>query len=280
MSDRLRAALLTKVKVGPRRLNQLIQEREERYLIPRRLAMLVLARDLDVPIGRLASDEEKEALRAIEQQRARSTPAVQPVAAPASPTPSRRAARQPSDAPSPTTRRPRGSKTEVFVVHGRDEKIRKSMFAFLRTLGLKPMEWGQLMKMTEKATPSIPEVVEKALERASAVVVVMTPDDDVSLTPRLRGEDDDDEAKLLGQARPNVFYEAGMAVARHPLKTVFVSVGKVKKFSDISGFHVTKLNNTGPKRNELVVKLETAGAAVDRDGGDWLNAGDFEIEEN
>jgi predicted nucleotide-binding protein len=37
----------------------------------------------------------------------------------------------------------KGQKTKgnsVFVVHGRDEVLRKSMFDFLRALGLNPME--------------------------------------------------------------------------------------------------------------------------------------------
>lgn len=156
------------------------------------------------------------------------------------------------------------------------------MFAFLRALGLRPMEWGELMKATQKATLSIPEVVETALDRAGAVIVVMTPDDDVRLTTRLREKHEStDETELSRQARPNVYYEAGMAVARHPLKTIFVTVGKVKHFTDISGFHVTRLDNTAGKRQELVSKLGTArGGTIDTSGRtDWLTAGNFEIKE-
>jgi hypothetical protein len=34
----------------------------------------------------------------------------------------------------------------VFVVHGRDEALRKSMFDFLRALGLLPLEWDHALK--------------------------------------------------------------------------------------------------------------------------------------
>lgn len=275
MVDALRTAIEQKLRVGRRRINQLIAEREEKHLISRRLATLLLARDSGVAIGRLASDEEKEALRGLEGQRVPESPTT-PVSIPSAPAVPLGAARA-------AIRGPRVRRNEVFVVHGRDEVIRESMFTFLRALHLRPMEWGELMRATEKATPSIPEVVEKALDRAGAVVVVMTPDDDVRLTPRLRGDDEsNDETELRGQARPNVFYEAGMAVARHPTKTIFVTVGNVKRFSDISGFHVTRLNNTAGKRQELVGKLGTArGAAIDTSGlRDWLTAGNFAIEED
>lgn len=278
-SDPLRAAIEAKVKLGRRRINQLIAEREEKHLISRRLAMLLLARDSGVAIGRLATDDEKTALRGLERQRVPEAVTASLAAAPSS-APTRAVPR-----PAAETRRrnSRGRDADaVFVVHGRDEQIRQSMYDFLRALRLNPMEWGELMKATEKATPSIPEVVEQALDRASAVVVILTPDDEVALTRRLHGEnEDDDETQVRRQARPNVYYEAGMAVARHPLKTIFVSVGKVKKFSDIGGFHVTHLNNSAKQRLELVSKLGTArGKPVDTQGRtDFLNAGNFEIKE-
>ena len=31
----------------------------------------------------------------------------------------------------------------VFVVHGRDQNLRRSFFAFLRALGLEPLEWSE-----------------------------------------------------------------------------------------------------------------------------------------
>lgn len=34
-------------------------------------------------------------------------------------------------------------KTIVFVVHGRNEQFRKSMFEFLLSIGLRPIEWSQ-----------------------------------------------------------------------------------------------------------------------------------------
>jgi hypothetical protein len=44
------------------------------------------------------------------------------------------------------------SKT-VFVIHGRNEALRKSMFDFLRSIGLKPLEWSQAVSATGKGSP-------------------------------------------------------------------------------------------------------------------------------
>jgi len=41
-------------------------------------------------------------------------------------------------------------KKKVFVVHGRNEKIRDYMFAFLRAIGLEPIEWDEAKRMTGK----------------------------------------------------------------------------------------------------------------------------------
>jgi predicted nucleotide-binding protein len=38
--------------------------------------------------------------------------------------------------------------TKVFVVHGRNEKARIAMFAFLRAIGLQPIEWSEAVSLT------------------------------------------------------------------------------------------------------------------------------------
>ena len=36
----------------------------------------------------------------------------------------------------------------VFVVHGRNDVVRDSMFGFLRSINLKPIEWTQAVALT------------------------------------------------------------------------------------------------------------------------------------
>ncbi len=103
----------------------------------------------------------------------------------------------------------------VFVVHGRNKAARGAMFAFLRSIGLVPIEWSQAIAMTRRASPYIGEVLDVALEAAQAVVVLMTPDEIASLQAQY-ADDDDPETTPGGQARPNVFFEAGLALGTLP----------------------------------------------------------------
>jgi CAP12/Pycsar effector protein, TIR domain len=41
-----------------------------------------------------------------------------------------------------------GRARRVFVVHGRNSAVRSAMFAFLRAIGLHPIEWSEAVKMT------------------------------------------------------------------------------------------------------------------------------------
>lgn len=166
----------------------------------------------------------------------------------------------------------------VFVVHGRNRPVRDGIFNFLRSLKLSPIEWTQAIQMTGKASPFVGEILETAFTAAQAVVVVLTPDDEVKLKDELLGKDDEEfEKELTGQARPNVLFEGGMAMGRHPDRTVFVQIGKTKPFSDIMGRHLLRLDNSPEKRQDLAMRLKTAGCSVDTSGTDWLNTGSFSL---
>lgn len=168
--------------------------------------------------------------------------------------------------------------TTVFVVHGRNLKLRDAMFTFLRSVGLRPLEWTQIIKMSKKATPYVGALLEAAFREAAAVVVLITPDDEAKLKKTfIKKGDPNYEKQLTGQARPNVLFEAGMAFGRDSNSTVLVQVGDVRPFSDVAGRHIVIMNNTPERRNELAVKLSNSGCAVDTSGNDWYRAGDFNI---
>ena len=91
----------------------------------------------------------------------------------------------------------------------------------------------------------------------------------------LHADDRSTEGKPQGQARPNVLFEAGLAMGRHPQKTVLVQVGKVKPFSDVGGRHLVRLTETTESRHDLANRLEALHCEVDKVGRDWMKAGDF-----
>ncbi len=170
-------------------------------------------------------------------------------------------------------------KRKIFVVHGRDDRLRNDFFSFLRALGLQPIEWSKALKLTEKATPYTGEAIESAFKNAQAVIVLLSPDDEVRLSPELwKEKEDENEKNIRLQARPNVLFEAGMAFGTHPDRTLLIEVGQVKAFSDVAGRHVVRLSNSPEGRNDIAERLRTAGCDVSTSGSDWLKIGDFSVK--
>lgn len=163
----------------------------------------------------------------------------------------------------------------VFLVAGRDNAAVDAVLAFVRALGLRVVEWDHAVARTGIPNPYVGDVVVAGMGMADATLVLLTPDDVVSLRPDLvRDSDTADERSISGQARPNVYYEAGIADALGRERTVIVEVGRVKPFSDVAGRHVVRFDGTDASRNSLVSRLILAGLEPDRTGNGWLRAGD------
>jgi predicted nucleotide-binding protein len=165
---------------------------------------------------------------------------------------------------------PAENPTQVMVVHGQDQDAASAMFDWLRAVGLRPREWSQLVRATQKGSPFIGDVLEIAFRESQAVVVVFTPDELVSLRPEISGAD---FAWRL-QARPNVLFEAGMALATHSDRTILVVLGPQELPTDLSGRHYVWLRGPADLR-EIAQRLETAGCPVDLTGSDWLDVARF-----
>jgi predicted nucleotide-binding protein len=173
-----------------------------------------------------------------------------------------------------TTARTEVDPRKVFVIHGRNEPARKGLFTFLRAIGLEPIEWSQAIAMTRQGSPYIGDVLNVAFGAAQAVVVLQTPDDVAHLHESLTYPGDPETSPQL-QPRPNVLFEAGMALARDENRTIIVELGQIKSFSDIHGRHVVRLDNSTTKRQDLAHRLRTAGCAVNLEGTDWHQEGDL-----
>lgn len=185
----------------------------------------------------------------------------------------------PHSASSPRMNSAMPDRRKVFVVHGRDDRLRNDFFAFLRSLDLKPIEWSEAIKLTGKASPYIGEILERAFDEAQAVLVLLSPDDEVRLHPGLQLQNEKvHERQLCLQARPNVLFEAGMAFGKNPDRTLLIEVGEVKPFSDMAGRFTVRLTNAADKRKDVAERLKTAGCSVDLSGTDWLRTGDFLVE--
>jgi predicted nucleotide-binding protein len=165
----------------------------------------------------------------------------------------------------------------VFVIHGR--QLLGEFHTFLRSLGLKPLEWSQARRLTGKPNPYTWEVVDKALSEAGAIVVLLTPDDEARLRPDLLAEQDNAlEKEFLTQPRQNVLFEAGVSYGRAPNRTVLVRVGSHRPMSDLAGHHILQLDDSPQSRQAVADSLRVAGCPVDMTGLDWYQAGSFALQ--
>lgn len=171
-----------------------------------------------------------------------------------------------------------GDPASVFVVHGRNERLRAAFFDFLKSLGLHPLEWSEAISLTGKASPYVGEVLNAAFANATAVVVLMSPDDVARLREEFHTKDDPQhETAFTGAARANVIFEAGMAIGRNERGTLLIECGRVRPFSDVGGRHVIRLDNSERRRRDVAQRLRDAGCPVHLDGENWKTAGNFEL---
>jgi len=265
--DRLKA----KLGVGDPRIYAIIAAKASQTLLDRHLAALVVASENGVNIQKYSMPEQRAQIRG-------TLGLGGTVPQPAANSVTDQSARRPARGKRPLPKVAKAKDNSVFVVHGRNDKLRRSFFDFLRALGLKPLEWEKVVLMTKKTNPYIGDILDNTMAKVQAVVVLFSPDDEARLSPKLLTKNDGpNERQLRGQPRPNVLFEAGLALGRHPDKTVLVEVGKLRKFSDIAGRHVVRLSNDYAKRNDLANRLESLGCKVDKQGTDWTAAGNFNV---
>jgi predicted nucleotide-binding protein len=258
--------LQKKLDVSPRHVHRLIERAALRNHLPRGLAALLVASEHNIPVHRYATDEELAELRGL---RGGVAP-VAPVAA--LPGPSRRTIS--AKAPKPTRN------NSIFVVHGRDTKLTDDMYSFLRAIGIYPMEWNEAIKAAKGgANPIVGDVINQAMKSVQGVLVLLAPDEDAKLKSKFAKDKDKKKGLhvLDGQPRPNVIFEAGLALGAHSEKTILVQVGDIREISDIAGKHMVQLSNAPASRKTLALRLrDKLKFKINIDGDQWLEVGDFD----
>lgn len=163
----------------------------------------------------------------------------------------------------------------VFVVHGRNLNARDAVFNFLRAIDLKPLEWDAIAAQVA-GSPNIFEVLQHGFALAQAVIIILTPDEEVSLWRSLRVEERD--ARTRVQPRPNVLFEAGMAFMLDRKRTILLDFACRDLLSDLHGMLAIEVTSGGGAvlRQRLASRLSTAGCPVSTQGSNWLTSGDFE----
>ena len=168
----------------------------------------------------------------------------------------------------------------VWVIHGRNKKLVEDVFAFLRAIGLDPIEWSEARAGTYISSPHITDILKTGFNYAQAFVVILTGDDEAKLCNEyIKPDDAPYEKRLTRQARQNVIFEAGMAFGRDPDRIVFIKQGNIRPFSNISGIHILELDNTPESRIDFASRLRSAGCDILdlTSRKDWLKIGDFAL---
>lgn len=96
------------------------------------------------------------------------------------------------------------------------------------------------------------DVVQHATSSCAAVLVLMTADDEVI----------DSSGGTTRRARQNVIFEAGLAFAKLPGRTLLVKFGDVEEFSDVDGVQYLKLTNSLQAKRALRDRLVSLGLPV------------------
>jgi predicted nucleotide-binding protein len=128
-------------------------------------------------------------------------------------------------------------------------------------LGWRSRTIEQLRRLGEARPVTTYDIVDFATRGAAAVLCLLTPDEVVRPTSGSRRSE--------VRPRPNVIFEAGLAFARQPAKTLLVKVGKTRSWSDVDGVQYAEFSNEAERRDELVEWLASIGLPIDRKKGDW-----------
>lgn len=164
----------------------------------------------------------------------------------------------------------------VFVVHGRNKQARNAVFTFLRSIGLEPVDWTKAISLTGQASPYVFDIVKTGLEHAQCAVILFTPDDMAKLRTELAHE------AFAFQPRPNVFFEAGMAMTiGGQEKTIIIHFEKLREITDLDGISFQLLSNDPQSRKAFIERLKIAGCQLNENTSEFLNketGGDFELK--
>jgi predicted nucleotide-binding protein len=264
--------LIKKMKVGQARVYQVIQRRALDSHVDSHVASLLVARDNGVNYQPYATPEDRAEMRhASGSSHAPTPPPSPPVATPAA---------RPADKKLGKTKVRATKDNSMFVVHGRDAKLNQDMYAFLASIGIVPMEWDHAIKAAKGgANPIVGDVISQAMDRVQGVMILFSPDEEAKIRTKFASQGDKNKGHHLKgfQPRPNVIFEAGLALGAHSEKTILVQVGVVRDISDIAGKHMVQLSNSFADRKRLADRLESKlKFKIDLTGTTWQTIGNFD----
>jgi hypothetical protein len=139
IDPRLIAALKRRMGAAESTVYAAIQKTAAANRVTRDLGALLLAGENGISYQRYATNEQMAALRG----------------GPVYSMPANRSEQRPQGHARRSSRKPvvTINNNSIFVVHGRDTQLNTDIFAFLRAIGLNPLEWSQAIKSAKAQTP-------------------------------------------------------------------------------------------------------------------------------
>jgi hypothetical protein len=153
----------------------------------------------------------------------------------------------------PATARPvAASGRDVLLIHDGDADVRRAITELLRALDLRPVDWNEFVASSARTSLNLAEVMRSASGASQAILIVFSG----------AGE---------GAQRSNVYFEAGMALATSPDRTIVVEVGGAEHAVNLAGRNVIRLGSApGVFVQKIAQRLRAAGCPVNTSGTDWL----------
>lgn len=138
---------------------------------------------------------------------------------------------------------------DVVVVSHTRHPASQLLFQMLKALGLSPIDFEtkavEWAATSHGPSPYVGQVLEAMFSRGQVIVVLMTGDEWARLHERfITAETPESEQKWALQPRPNVIFEAGIALGGLSERTILVELGDLRLFSDILGRYTVRLRPT------------------------------------
>ena len=146
---------------------------------------------------------------------------------------------------------------KVFIVHGRDEAMRKDVQGTLNRFGIEGIVLSEEMNRGQ----TIIEKFDREARECSYAVVLFSPDDVGGLKAAGRAV-----PQLLPRARQNVVVELGYFVALLGRENVFVLVsGRIEQPSDFHGVVYQDYDKAGKWKHRLANEMAESGFYIPAD---------------
>lgn len=142
---------------------------------------------------------------------------------------------------------------KAFLVHGRDHAAADWLRDCLEDLDILVIQWEDALILTGSGSPYTLDIVKSGMSESDVAVILFTPDEEVKLREELHGDKSDYDCGM--QSRPNVWIEAGMAIALSREHVILVELDGCRPASDLYGLHFLRYSKN-VDRYQFLVQLE------------------------